>query len=67
MSARRRRDARGRFIATPKPKPPLSAQQLGDLTAWTVPDEREPQNILETRTEWRIHHSWWQVPLPPRT
>ena len=36
----RLRDAKGRFLAKP---PPLSKQQLGDLTAWTVFEEATPQ------------------------
>lgn len=56
----RARDTKGRFIATPKPKP-LSPQCLGDAEAWTFLEEAEPPNCLATRAEYRVHRDWWQA------
>jgi hypothetical protein len=60
-----KRGARGRFVATPKP-PPLSKQQLGDLTALTVFEEAEPAHCLELSEVFTVHESWWQGRPPPR-
>jgi hypothetical protein len=66
MDGRKRlRDPKGRFVAKPTPGP-LSAQVVGDLTALQIPEEAPPANCLETRSEWRIHASWWQAPSSPR-
>jgi hypothetical protein len=62
---RRLRDAKGRFMAKPKP-PPLSKQTLGDLTAVTIVDEAEPANLLATQTVFTVHHNWWQARPPKR-
>jgi hypothetical protein len=53
------RDARGRFMAKPKP-PPLSAQTLGDLTALIVLEEAEPENCLATQSVFTVQAHWWQ-------
>jgi hypothetical protein len=55
----RARDARGRFIATPKPTP-LSAQQVGDVTALRIPEEVEPPNCLATQAVYTVHANWWE-------
>jgi hypothetical protein len=52
------RDARGRFMAKPKP-PPLSKQTLGDLTALTILEEAPPANILATQAVFTVHADWW--------
>jgi hypothetical protein len=53
------RDAKGRFVKGVKP-PPLSKQQLGDLTALTVVEEAEPAHCLELTDTYTVHDSWWQ-------
>jgi hypothetical protein len=55
----RARDARGRFVATPKPTP-LTAQQVGDLTAIVVPEETPPVNCLATTAVYTVHANWWE-------
>jgi hypothetical protein len=59
----RARDAKGRFIPTPKAKP-LSAQQVGDVTALQILEEAEPAHCLELTDVFTVHESWWQAKPP---
>jgi hypothetical protein len=55
----RERDSRGRFVKAPKATP-LTAQQVGDLTALILPEEAEPANCLATTAVYTVHASWWE-------
>jgi hypothetical protein len=48
------RDAKGRFIATPKPRP-LPAQVVGDIAAIQILEEAEPANCLATTAVYTVH------------
>jgi hypothetical protein len=56
----RLRNAKGRFIKQPKP-PPLSTQPVGNAGALEILEETEPTNVLEMRTVFYVHDSWWEA------
>jgi hypothetical protein len=64
-SRARERDRHGRFVKASKPTP-LTAQQVGDLTALRIVEEAPPANILATQAVFTVQADWWQGRPPTK-